>query len=216
MKVLAVADLHGDEGGVKNIQEFLEKNYDVLIIVGDITQFGPTARAKEILDKLEGKDVRILSIPGNCDPKGVLPVLEERNVNLHLKSVKLGDYTFAGIGGSNPTPFDTPFEIDEREIKENLISLSRNTESKWILVSHAPPHNTTIDLTSDNIHAGSKSIRKIIEERRPQLNICAHIHEARGIDNIGETEIVNPGPIFEGYAAEVEIDEAIEVNLIEL
>lgn len=216
MKILAVADLHGDKEGVKNIEKFLEKNYDVLIIAGDITQFGPVARAKEILDKLESEDIRILLMPGNCDPKNVLSILEERDVNLHLKSVKLGDITFMGLGGSNPTPFDTPFELSEEKIKENLHPLSRGTGDKWVLISHAPPYNTTADLTSDNVHAGSKSVRQIIEEREPQLNICAHIHEARGMDNIGLTKVVNPGPITEGYATEVEIEETIEVNLIEL
>lgn len=216
MKILAIADLHGDKEGVKNIEKFLEKNYDVLIIAGDITQFGPATRGKEIIDKLESKDIRILSMPGNCDPKNVLSILEERDVDLHLKSVKLGEFTFVGLGGSNPTPFDTPFELSEEKIKENLDPLSRGTGDKWVLISHAPPYNTTADLTSDNVHAGSKSVRQIIEGREPQLNICAHIHEARGIDNIGLTKVVNPGAITEGYAAEVEIEETIEVNLIEL
>ncbi len=216
MKILIVADLHGDEKGVKDIEKLLERNYDVLIIAGDITQFGPATRAKDILDKLEDKETRILSMPGNCDPENVLPILEERGVSFHLQTVELSDLTFVGLGGSNPTPFGTPFELSEEEIKENLVSLTQGIEGKWILISHVPPYDTKADLTSADVHAGSKSVRQIIEEREPQLNICAHIHEARGTDNIGRTKIVNPGPISEGYAAEVEINENIEVNLIEL
>lgn len=216
MKILVTADLHGSERGVKNIENFLEKNYDVVILDGDITQFGPPARARDIITKIKKENIRILSLPGNCDPRDVLPILKEENVNLHSKSVEIGGIPFVGLGGSNTTPFGTPFELSEKEIMKNLKSLVQKIDKNWVLITHAPPHNTKADLTSDKNHAGSKSVRRIIEGEKPLLNVCAHIHEARGINKIGETKIVNPGAISEGYAAEVNLDKEIEVNLLEV
>jgi len=45
-----------------------------------------------------------------------------------------------------------------------------------------------------DLHVGSESVRKIIEEYQPILCACGHIHESRCIDKIGETIIVNPSP----------------------
>ncbi|OPY29844.1 MAG: hypothetical protein A4E27_00105 [Methanobacterium sp. PtaU1.Bin242] len=57
---------------------------------------------------------------------------------------------------------------------------------------------------------GSKSIRKIIEEFQPSLNICGHIHESRGSDKIGKTTVVNPGQISDGYGCLIKIDDSTE------
>ena len=65
---------------------------------------------------------------------------------------------------------------------------------KWILVTHAPPFNTHLDLVFDR-HVGSKSIRESIEKFNPELNICGHLHENFNIrDKIKSTRIINPGP----------------------
>ncbi len=38
------------------------------------------------------------------------------------------------------------------------------------------------------------------------MNICGHIHEAKGIDKIGNTLIINPGAARDGHYATIEID----------
>jgi Icc-related predicted phosphoesterase len=110
---------------------------------------------------------------------------------------------FLGLGGSNLTPFNTPFELTEAEIKEELDNLVDGLDQNFILVTHAPPHDTLVDRTHDGIHVGSKSIREFIEERQPMAALCGHIHESRNTDKLGHTTIVNPGSIAKGYAAEV-------------
>jgi Icc-related predicted phosphoesterase len=42
-------------------------------------------------------------------------------------------------------------------------------------------------------HAGSTSVRKIIEKLQPLAGLHGHIHESRGISNIGRTPCFNPG-----------------------
>lgn len=213
---MAVADFHGESNGDHNLERFLKNGYDLLLIVGDFTDMGPASQAEEILSRIDETGVSVLAVPGNCDPKSVKEILEDRNVSLHSKSVQFEDLTFVGFGGSNTTPFNTPFELTEGEIEEELNPLVRGLGGNWILVTHAPPYGTLVDLMSDDIHAGSKSVRKLIEKRQPLINFCAHIHEARNLDRIGRTKIVNPGPITGGYAAEAIFDEDIKVNLLKL
>lgn len=215
LKFLVIADIHG-KSVEDNLEKFIEKKYDLLIVLGDITQFGPPSRAGEIIDKLKKFDIQILSIPGNCDPEETVGILKEKGVNLHLKSIEIEGFTFAGLGGSNFTPFDTPFEFSEREIGEKLNNLILNEAENLVLVTHAPPYETKTDLTSNGTHAGSKSIKRFIEEKQPIVNLCAHIHEARGIDNIGKTKVVNPGPIGEGFLAEIALDKRIKINLLRI
>jgi Icc-related predicted phosphoesterase len=54
---------------------------------------------------------------------------------------------------------------------------------------------------------GSSVIRTFIEREQPDLVLCGHIHESRGVDEIGETQIVNPGPVAEGHYAVVDVDD---------
>lgn len=66
-----------------------------------------------------------------------------------------------------------------------------------VLVSHGPPKGCG-DLTHDGWHTGSRSLLHVIEERQPPLAVVGHIHESRGVYNIGETVLVNAAcePVF--------------------
>lgn len=216
MRILVVADFHGLPIGDKNLSRFLQRAYDCLILIGDLTDFGPVSIAEDILARVETAKVPTFAIPGNCDPKSIIQVLEKYHVNLHCKSAKLDDVTFVGFGGSNITPFNTPFEFTEEEIKEELENLTRTVDENWVLVTHAPPHGTNVDQTSGGQHAGSKSIKQLIQQKQPLAAFCAHIHEARSTDKLGRTLAINPGPIKQGYAAEVEIAKGVQAKLLQL
>ncbi len=207
MRILAVADFHGKPDSKLNLSKYLDRGPDCIVIIGDLTQFGPVRVGEEILEPLKDVNVPILCVPGNCDPKEIVGVLDKLDINLHGKRVEIEGLTFIGLGGSNITPFNTLFEFTENEIWEELSSLVKEKDDKLILVTHAPPYNTRVDECQGGAHAGSKSVRRFIEEKHPLVNLCAHIHEARNIDRIGNTLLVNPGPISEGYAALVEVNE---------
>jgi hypothetical protein len=198
------------------LAKFLERDYDVLIMLGDFTERGPKSQVDEILPRVEKAGIRTLAIPGNCDPKPAQEILEKHGINLHSKSTEIDGVTFVGLGGSNLTPFNTPFEITEGEIKEELSTLTSNVDRNWVLATHAPPYGTSTDLTSSDIHVGSKSIREIIEHKQPLVAMCGHVHEARSTDKLGRTIIVNPGPISRGYAAEVILGDGVHVELLKL
>jgi Icc-related predicted phosphoesterase len=140
------------------------------------------------------------------DPLPLQKQLKELRVNLHKKREVIGETTFIGYGGSNHTPFSTPFEVPESTIQTDLDELCQPIPSlPWVLVTHAPPHNTRIDRTGKGIHVGSEAIRYIIKKYNPTIAISGHIHEAMGIDNLSQTILVNPGPAYDQNAAIVEI-----------
>ena len=60
---------------------------------------------------------------------------------------------------------------------------------------------------------GNLAVRRYIEERQPLLSIHGHIHEDRGVDLLGDTVLVNPGPLKEGYYAVAELDRTVKVEL---
>jgi Icc-related predicted phosphoesterase len=206
-RVLLLADLHGR---YEKVDSFLALDPDLVIIAGDITQFGPCEDAVELLDRI---DVPCFAIPGNCDPPEILEALEESSaVSLHGSTMTLGKMTLTGVGGSNKTPFGTPYELSEEEI-EALLSeatekMTKNVHN--ILVCHAPPRGT-LDRVGE-ARVGSTALRKSLTQF--DLVCCAHIHEAKGILEEDGAIIVNPGPAAEGHCALITLgDESRDITV---
>src|SRR5690606_34765684 len=125
-------------------------------------------------------DVPSFAVPGNCDPREIIDVLEHSDcVCLHGSSLNLGKISIVGIGGANPTPFNTPVEMADKQIDDLLTALVRKMERAThnVLISHAPPQGF-LDEAGGN-HVGSASIRKHMGSF--DLVCCAHIHEQRGV-----------------------------------
>ena len=216
MKILAVTDLHGNFQPIIN---YLKKNQvDLIVLAGDITNFGPSELGEEILNEISSFDIPVLAIPGNCDPEQIHGKLDSsKAVNIHGRSVVVKNMGICGFGGSNPTPFNTPLEFEEIEIYDEAKKAIENIKNHEItlIVTHAPPYGTKADILPSGEHAGSKSIRRLIEEYQPSLNICGHIHESRGTDKIGDTLVVNPGKMSDGQACLIKIsDKKQDENLI--
>ncbi|HTX43125.1 MAG TPA: metallophosphoesterase [Methanocella sp.] len=205
MRLLVVTDFHSR---YEKVPEILKKagKVDGTLLAGDLTEFGPAENAKKLLGLLPKP---ILAVPGNCDPKEMVQLLKAEGVSLHEGKKKLDNVTFVGIGGSNPTPFGTPIEFSEEELRGALERLMKDVNGPAILVSHAPPkgHQDTIP---GGVHVGSEAIAHVA----PQFKavVCGHIHEDRGISKAGDTVIVNPGMAALGNAAILEIDANGRVN----
>ena len=103
-----------------------------------------------------------------------------------------------GWGGA-ATPFNTFFEPKEEETLSALKNLTKSLRDVWILVTHAPPKGTSLDLVGKNKHVGSDSVRKIIRAKKPLLAISAHIHENGGKGRVGRSTIFYPGPAYSGF-----------------
>jgi hypothetical protein len=75
-----------------------------------------------------------------------------------------------------------------------------------IQVTHAPPARTKMDLLYTGAHVGSEAVRKFIEDNRPNVAVSSHIHEARGIDELGTTKLINAGRFPEGHCGIIMIN----------
>jgi hypothetical protein len=211
VKALVLSDIHSEEAAIEKLRVFLEINkFNLVIIVGDITQRGPVSYAEEFLDLFRGMNV--LAIHGNMDPKPVIDLLERRGLLFHLKKVDINGWNFIGFGGSGPTPFGTPTEYSEEEIYNELSKF--RMDRKTVLVTHSPPFNSEVDRTASGKSAGSRAIRRIIEEKKPFMNICGHVHEREGETSIGDTRIVKVPPAVKGRAVEIDFDRNLEIKFM--
>jgi len=211
MDILALTDVHGRAGKVRElVGTGLAEDADLVLIAGDITNFGGGEEALKVLKPLLDTGRKVYAVFGNCDGRDVPKVLDGLGVLVHNRRVQVGGLGMVGLGGSNPTPFRTIWEFSEDEIRRVLV---RNHRPGDLILSHTPPYGTKVDLTRGGLHVGSRALREFIEEHRVPVIITGHIHEARSVDTLGDALVVNPGPLFRGYYAWVSIKNEIEVEL---
>ena len=205
MKILAISDIHS---APEKVYSYLDGNVvDYIIVIGDVTEFGPEDLFIDTLNKFS-EYAPVYAIFGNCDPENADSLIDKSEaINIHNRCIKLEDITLVGYGGSNVTPFDTPNEYSEECVYENLSKFSDDLKDDnfTILITHAPAYGTGADVIPSGDHVGSKSIRKIIEQTQPTLNLSGHIHEAIAEDKIGETIVLNPGDVASDNAAMIEL-----------
>jgi len=201
-EILFITDIHGNDDAIGTI--FKNEDPEIILIGGDVTDLGQNLDG--VIPLLNDMPAPTFVIPGNCDNRDILPVFEASDaVSLHHKTFDFGDITIAGFGGSNPSPFGTPFESSEEEItaaaQKALANLKKN---RWnILMTHAPPYGV-LDEVAPDVHVGCHAMAEIT----PMFDIvcCGHIHEMKGIAKLGNTICVNPGPAKEGNYAIIELD----------
>ena len=178
MKILAVADIHGSQYRLnivlKNIKKYAP---DIVIVCGDITQFGPSDVAKNFLDQIP---VEALAIPGNIDTAEVNEgITNSKATNIDMKRVEKKGISFVGISG-----------VDKNDITQFFTSNKNVLDETSILVTHIPPYNTQ-DKIFLGARGGSEELREIIDKYKPRLVLCGHIHEDPGHMKIENTTVVN-------------------------
>ncbi len=209
MKLLALSDLHADEDVLDRLRAISARGgYDAVLFCGDITNRGPVSYAEEVV-RLFPKSY---AVHGNMDPPEVVAALSGMGVLVHGKKVKLGEWNLVGLGGSNPTPFHTPSELSEEQIESTLAKAGINGFS--IVLCHPPPYGVFDQVGA--MHVGSRAVRKMVEEKKPILLICGHIHEYEGKEILAETLVVKLAPAEKMRAAEIIIDDTIGVKFIDL
>jgi Icc-related predicted phosphoesterase len=218
LRILATTDFHGDKEAFRKVALKGRGIADVVVICGDITHFGVLGQARELLSPLLDLAAPVLLVPGNCDVPSLADEKMGNVESIHGKCRPIGGYSFVGVGGGSPSPFNTPFELEEAEIARILEAAhdSCTGRENAILVSHSPPRGTKVDRAFNGEHVGSYSVRMFAETNQPKLLICGHIHEARGADTLGETLIVNPGPARHGDCALIDLNGKAKISFDKL
>jgi Icc-related predicted phosphoesterase len=198
MKIVSFGDVHMATSNLRRMVDVL-RNTDLIIVSGDLTNFGGIDDARKVLDDVRRACPHLLALPGNLDRREVTPFLEAEGITLHGKSVVIDGIGIFGCGGSNITPFNTPTELTEDEIYDTLRRghAAVQDQRPLLMVCHTPPYQTQCDRIVGGRAVGSTAARRFIEEVKPDLCISGHIHESAAVDTIGPTTIINAGP-FKG------------------
>lgn len=196
---IAVGDIHDDISRLAEIPELI--NADGIIVSGDITLTGGVKQAERVMQEISARSTCIFAQIGNMDRAEIGDWLTEKEWNIHRTLRTLApDVAIFGVGGSTFTPFGTPSEFPESHFATWLEELWPKAKkfNKTILVSHNPPKDSLCDVLPNGVHVGSTAVREFIEEAQPDICVCGHIHEARAIDRVGRTIVVNPGTLASG------------------
>jgi Icc-related predicted phosphoesterase len=167
-------------------------------------------------EKLKDTNTMCYITGGNDDYQEVMDsfVETEHVKNLDNRIARIDEsHDIIGLGWGSMTPWKCPRDISEEELGKKIDKLLTGIDNlkKAIFDFHTPPIDSTIDTAprlDDSVYppkpiiqggqpvmfgAGSVAVRKSIEKSQPLLGLHGHIHESRGVINIGNTLCVNPG-----------------------
>jgi uncharacterized protein len=189
-------------------------------------------------ERLIPADTRAYVMPGNDDPWCVDPVLGEAAsvVSCDESVTRVGDHELLSFAWANPTPWNSPRELDEDALYARLRGLADTLESPATAIFnlHAPPFDSELDTAAELdedlrpvvrggqphlIPVGSTAVRQIIEETQPLLSLHGHIHESRGIVRLGRTVAINSGSEYNsgrihGCLVELSADAVMSSQLV--
>ena len=184
MRILHISDVHC---AVARLREVLESEaYDVVAATGD---FECESAALELLDRARAP---VLAVTGNMDHAGVARILRDAGSLIDGEVVEVSGFRFAGVGGL--------------DVKSSLEKLRRRLGGSGVdvLLSHHPPKGA-VDRSFIGLRIGLQELRALDEDVRPRLHLCGHVHESRGVERLGATVVVNPGPLKSGYYALIDV-----------
>ncbi len=190
-KILAAGCLHSDITQIRRLAQLAEdENVDFVVLAGDLTHGEHSIEG--ILGPFIKKNKKVFLVPGNHESVATADFLAQAYgaVNLHSYASKLQNIGLFGCSAANIGPH----AISEQEIWYLLkkgFTYIQNSDKK-IMVTHVHPARLkTSDLT---FLPGSISVTKALGELRPDLLVCAHMHEAEGIEErVGNTRVIHVG-----------------------
>jgi Icc-related predicted phosphoesterase len=173
-------------------------------------------------ERLGPAGVKCFVSGGNDDLTEVMDALPREGtvafVNCEGRAVNVDDdHVMISLPYVNPTPWRTPREATEEELRSMIDDLARPLGGSYetaIFNFHAPPVDSSLDTCprlDDSTDpprpivvggqqvlygAGSSSVREAVVQRQPLLGLHGHIHESAAATKLGRTLCVNPGSTY--------------------
>src|SRR4051794_15179552 len=202
LRVAAIGDLHVQENDVAPYRDlFAEVSSlaDVLVLCGDLTNFGKTSEAEILADDIKSCSIPVIGVLGNHDfecgqPEEVTRILHEAGMTvLDEQAIEIENVGFAGVKGfmggygrGELAPFGEPVAkafVDEalneaRKLENGLRSL--RTE-RSVAVLHYSPTVETLDGEPIEIfqYLGSQRLADAID-RFDHVKAVVHGHAQHG------------------------------------
>jgi Icc-related predicted phosphoesterase len=184
-KLLVTADLHYN---LKQFDWLLRQvgEVDAMVLAGDFLDIGSYVSAdvqsqvvEKYLEKLR-QDIRVFASSGNHDvdqpAEGAafaaewLQDLRDTGIEVDGDTVDVGDVTISIC------PW-TLYPDQQEQALASLRAAGAKRKGTWIWVHHSPPDQTPISWTG-KLHFGDLALKEWIEELKPDLVFCGHVHQA--------------------------------------
>lgn len=195
MQVVCLSDLHGYLPEVPDA--------DLCLLAGDYCRDHRSRRWYNVefrgwLRSLCDRNIDVVAVGGNHD----WPLHDDEGFARSLPWHYLLDGTllyFRRDANGDPTDeppvtiygspwqtrfFDWAWNLDEPELAAKWALIPAQTD---VLLLHGPPYGVA-DLTVRGDRTGSPSLTRRIDEVRPRLVVCGHIHEGRGLHDFRFTD----------------------------
>ncbi|GBF08314.1 conserved hypothetical protein [Aeropyrum pernix] len=189
--ILHVSDIHCSLRRLEDIISSLPVKPSTVAATGD---FECEKAAVAIVEWSRREGVPLVAVTGNLDHAGVRRVLRSAGVLMDGRVDRVGGLVFGGVGGMDPR---TSMEMLLRSLETSGLTVD-------VLLTHHPPHGV-LDTTFAGVRAGLHDLRSLVDSLKPRAHLFGHIHESPGIESIGGTVFINPGPAYEGRYALVRI-----------
>jgi uncharacterized protein len=191
VKLLAFSDVHRDLDQARELVR-MSAQADLVVGAGDFASVHEGL--EELIDVLAAIEAPTVLVPGNNETEEDLRAAAAEwaaATVLHGEGTTIDGVEVYGLGAGVPvTPWDWSFDLEEGTATEMLAECPEGA----LLVLHSPPRDHC-DEAGDGNHFGSEALLATIEEKRPRLAVCGHIHESWGCESkIGETPVHNLGP----------------------
>lgn len=198
MKFVAISDTHGKHNLVKELPAA-----DCIIHAGDVSNVGKEHEVIDFLDWYSNLDYEYkIFIAGNhdffferADIDRIKAVIPENIIYLNDSYTIINDIK---IWGSPVSPwfYDWAFNrIRGEEIKKHWDQIPDDTD---ILITHGPVYEI-LDKTISGDKTGCSDLLETVNQIKPKLHICGHIHEAYGTYENENTKFINACLLDERY-----------------
>lgn len=202
LRVAAIGDLHVMEDSVAPYRELFTEiagEADVLLLCGDLTNFGKTTEAEILAEDIRACAIPVLGVLGNHDyecgqPENVCAILHEAGMKvLDEQAIEIGGVGFAGVKGfmggygrGELAPFGEPIAkafvqeaMEEARKLENQLRTLRTERS--VAVLHYSPITDTIEGEPEAIfqYLGSQRLCDPID-RFDHVKAVVHGHAHHG------------------------------------
>jgi Icc-related predicted phosphoesterase len=202
LRVAAIGDLHVREDSIAPYREMFAEvatKADVLVLCGDLTNFGKTREAEILADDIKSCAIPVLGVLGNHDyecgqPEKVCEILHAAGMKvLDEQAVEVGGVGFAGVKGflggfgrGELAPFGEPIvkafvdeAMNEARKLENQLRTLRTDRS--VAVLHYSPIEETIEGEPPAIfqYLGSQRLCEPID-RFDHVKAVVHGHAHHG------------------------------------
>ena len=184
VRILSVSDIHGSDAGFAAIKKLIYSHEpDILVIAGDITNFGPAKWARNLFMSIR---IPIIAVNGNCDTGDVIQLLMEHPAGLLNEPKMIKGLDVLGLSYPFPKGLEPEFPPD-------------------IVVAHVPPKGCN-DFVPGPGSIGDIELKEFILKYRPKVVLSGHAHESPGIVELEGIICINPGPAKDGRGAIIDIE----------